>query len=227
MGERLRLLVAAVAPVGLVAFGFHGLHDLRWTFLLYVFGGCALVPALLFGIVPLRNRGGLPWRAPNEDLSRWTGAPLALVLFGPVFLGAYALLRTVITAPEPYLENLSVYGWNEAHTGLYLVLFLALVPLFEEWWWRGQFLPRAERAFGRAHGWWLSGLGFALYHIVVLLVLYEPALAVVRFSGIVGAGLVWAWIARVRRSWAWVFLAHFAADAVIVVAFLLWVRPQA
>jgi len=225
--ERLRLLVAAVAPVGLVAFGFHGLHDLRWAFLLYVIGGCALVPALLFGIVPLSNRGGYPRRAVGEDLSRWTGAPLAVLLFGPVFLGAYALLRAAITAPEPYLENLGAYGWNPDHTGLYLALFLALVPLFEEWWWRGQFLPRAERAFGRAHGWWLSGVGFALYHIVVLLVLYEPALAIVRFTGIVGAGLVWAWIARARRSWAWVFLAHFAADAVIVAAFVLWVTPQA
>ncbi len=227
MDERLRLLVAAVAPVGLVAFGFHGLHDLRWAFLLYVIGGCALVPALLFGIVPLSNRGGYPRRAVGEDLSRWTGAPLAVLLFGPVFLGAYALLRAAITAPEPYLENLGAYGWNPDHTGLYLALFLALVPLFEEWWWRGQFLPRAERAFGRAHGWWLSGVGFALYHIVVLLVLYEPALAIVRFTGIVGAGLVWAWIARARRSWAWVFLAHFAADAVIVAAFVLWVTPQA
>ena len=227
MADRLRLLLAAVAPIALVAFGFHVVGDLRWAFLLYVFGGCALVPALLFGIVPFTSRGGLPFRAPGESLTAWTSAPLAVLLFGPAFLGAYALLRTVITAPEPYVENLAAYGWDERFTNLYLVLFLALVPLFEEWWWRGQFLPRAERAFGAAHGWWLSGVGFALYHIVVLLVLYETSLAFVRFGGIVGAGLVWAAIARRQRSWAWVFVAHFAADAVIVLAFLLWVRPQA
>lgn len=227
MGDRIRLLVAAVAPIALVAFGFHVVGDLRWAFLLYVFGGCALVPALLFGIVPLSSRGGLPLRAAGERLGRWNGVPLALLLFGPAFLGAYGLLRAVLTAPEPYVENLVAYGWDERFTNLYLILFVAFVPLFEEWWWRGQFLPRAERAFGRAQGWWLSGIGFALYHIVVLLVLYETGLAFVRFAGIVGAGLTWAYLAKRRRSWAWVYAAHFAADAAIVTAFLLWVRPQA
>lgn len=226
MGDRIRLLVAAVAPIALVAFGFHTLHDLRWAFLLYVFGGCALVPALLFGIRPLSTNDGLPLRAEGEALWRWNGLPLALVLFGPAFLGAYALLRSVLTAPEPYVENLVAYGWSERFTYLYLGLFLVFVPLFEEWWWRGQFLPRAERAFGAAHGWWMSGVGFALYHIVVLLVLYETGLALVRFAAIAGAGIVWAMVAKKKRSWAWVFVAHFAADAVIVIAFLWWVRPQ-
>lgn len=227
MADRVRLLVGAVAPIALVAFGFHGLGDLRWAFLLYVFGGCALVPALLFGVRPLSTRGGLPLRAEGEALWNAKGLPLAFVLFGPAFMGAYGLLRTVLTAPEPYIENLVAYGWDARFTNLYLVLFLVFVPLFEEWWWRGQFLPRAERALGASIGWLFSGVGFALYHIVVLLVLYETGLAFVRFAGIVGAGLVWAFIARSKRSWLWVYVAHLSADAVIVTAFLLWVRPQA
>ena len=187
-GARVRLIVGALAPIALVAFGFHGVGDLRVAFLAYIFGGCALVPALLFRIRPLASAGGLPFVAPGEGLGRWTGLPLALGLFGPAFFGAYYLLRKALTAPEPYVERLVAYGWDERFTPLYLVIFLLFVPLFEEWWWRGQFLPRAEAAFGRAHGWWLSGVGFALYHIVVLLVLYDPGLAFLRFSGIAGGG---------------------------------------
>jgi membrane protease YdiL (CAAX protease family) len=152
---------------------------------------------------------------------------VALVLFGPIFLLVYSLLRQVITAPEPYLDALRELGWNDAHRYLYFALFVATVPLAEEWWWRGQALPRAERLFGTGAGRVLVALGFASYHAPVLLRLYPVGPAALRFGGIVLAGLLWTWIAARRRSWGWVWWAHLAADAVIVVAFILWVMPQA
>ena len=50
----------------------------------------------------------------------------------------------------------------------------------------------------------------------MLLRLYPVGPASVRFLGIVGAGLFWTWMAARRRSWGWVWWAHLAADAVIV-----------
>jgi uncharacterized protein len=220
-----RLLVTLIAPTLLVAFGLHVLRDVRWTFLLYVFGGCALVPWAVLGVRPLSRAGGLPLRAPGERVFAPTGLPLAFVLFGPVFLGIYALLRAQITAPEPYVDVLHALGWRDEHTTLYLVLFAIFVPLLEEWWWRAQALPRCVRAWGTRTGLLASAGGFALYHVFVLLVLYEPALALLRMSGIVIGGVVFTEIARRRGSWAWSLTAHFAADLVLVTAFLWWVRP--
>lgn len=222
-----RLLLTLIAPTLLVILGLHGLADVRWTFLLYVFGGCAVVPWLVLGIRPLSSRGGLPLRAPGEHLWALGGLPLALFLFGPLFLALYAFLRSRITAPEPYLEVLRRMGWVDAHSMAYLVLFVLLVPLFEEWWWRAQALPRCERAWGERRGLMICAAGFALYHVVVLFVLYEPELALLRWGGIFVGGLVFTAIAQRRRSWAWSWAAHFAADLVLVTAFLLWVRPAA
>lgn len=221
----MRLIAALLAPTFLVAVGLHVLEDVRWTLVLYVLGGCALVPWLSLGVRPLSRAGGLPWRAPGERLLAPTALPLAFVLFGPVFLALYALLRASITAPEPYVEVLHALGWRDEHQTSYLVLFVLLVPLFEEWWWRAQALPRCVRAWGEKRGLLASAGGFALYHVVVLLVLYDPWLALLRFAGILLGGVAFTAIAQRRGSWAWSWAAHFAADLVLVTAFLLWVRP--
>lgn len=222
-----RLLLTLIAPTLLVTLGLHVFADVRWAFLLYVLGGCAVVPWLVLGTRPLSSRGGLPLVVPGERLWAPSALPLALLLFGPVFFALYAFLRTKITAPEPYLEVLTELGWIDAHTTVHLVLFVLMVPLFEEWWWRAQALPRCERAWGERRGLILCAGGFALYHIVVLLVLYDPWLALLRWFGIFVGGLVFTAIAQRRRSWAWSWAAHFAADLVLVTAFLLWVRPAA
>ena len=93
----MRLALALLAPTALVGIGLHGLGDARLTFLLYIFGGCAVVPWLLLGIRPLSTQGALPLRAPRERLWSLSGLPLALVLFGPVFFVLYALMRGQIS----------------------------------------------------------------------------------------------------------------------------------
>lgn len=222
----MRLALALLAPTALVGIGLHGLGDARLTFLLYIFGGCAVVPWLLLGIRPLSTQGALPLRAPRERLWSLSGLPLALVLFGPVFFVLYALMRGQITAPEPYLEVLYGLGWRDEHRLLYLLLFVTLVPLFEEWWWRAQALPRCVRAWGVRRGLAASAGGFTLYHLLVLLVLYEPLLAMVRLCGIFAGSVAFTAVAYRRGSWAWPLAAHFAADLVLVIAFLRWVQPS-
>lgn len=218
MLERVRLLAALVLPTALVTFALFGLEDVRWAFGLYVLGGCVLGPTIL-----VRGHRTLPFRHDDEALRRLTGAPLAVLLFGPLFLLAYALLSRFITSPEAYLTQLHALGWRDGHQWLYFVLFVALVPWCEEWWWRGRALPRCEDLFGQRWGFVAASLGFASYHLPVLLRFYEPGAVAIRFGGIVLAALTWTAIAQRRRSWGWTFWAHLSADVTIVLAFLIWV----
>lgn len=221
MSARLRLILALVAPTVLVALAMGPLGDLKLAFVAYLLGGCLILPRILVGARP---GSGLPFRARGEHRS---SALVALLLFGPCFFIAYWFLRQFITAPEPYLDALRQLGWNDAHRGYYFAIFVLTVPLAEEWWWRGQALPRAEELLGPRLGPALVALGFAAYHAPVLLRLYPVGPASIRFGGIAVAAALWTWIAARRRSWGWVWWAHLAADTVIVVAFILWVQPQA
>ena len=96
---------------------------------------------------------------------------------------------------------------------------LSFAPLTTDRW------SDLERLFGAPAGRLLVALGFAAYHAPVLLRLYPLGPASIRFAGIVAAGIFWTWFAARRRSWGWVWWAHLAADAVIVIAFVLWVQP--
>jgi membrane protease YdiL (CAAX protease family) len=221
--DRLRLLLAFVAPALIVAIAMGPMGDVRVAFLGYVLGGCLAVPWLLVGARP-GAPGGYPFRGPGESK---TSSAIAVLVFGPVFLLIYWAVRRYVTAPEPYLQALVDLGWQDQHRTAYLLAFVACVPLAEEWWWRGQALPRARRLFGDAVAVALVALGFAAYHAPVLWRLYPPEQAMLRFGGIVVAAIVWTIVAARRRSWGWVWWAHLAADAALVIAFLLWVVGQA
>lgn len=216
----LNLLATLIAPTLLVSVGLVWLHDVRWAFFLYVFGACGAVPWLLLRATPLRQGIGLPFRRPGLR------AAIAFLLFGPGFLGLYSLFRAQLTAPEPYLESLVRLGWPTQHSTLALVLFATLVPLFEEWWWRGQALPRCVARFGTRAGVLVAASGFASYHLVVLWQLYTPGLALLRFTGIFLGGLMWTVWAHRRGSWEETWAAHFGADLALVAAFVLWVLPS-
>lgn len=223
MSDRARLIAAFVLPTLLVLVGLHALQDIRWTFLLYVFGGCVLGPWLVVGARPFASSGGLPFRAPGATRR---GLWLAL-LFGPGFLGVYWLLFPWLADASFYLDALQARGFEREQLGLYALLFLLLIPWVEEWWWRGQALPRAREQFGPRAGLLLAAAGFGLYHYFVLATLYPWPLALLRGSGILAAGVVWCLLAARYRSWQPTWWAHLAADAAVVAAFRWLVLPGA
>lgn len=223
MSARARLSLALLLPTLLVLVGLHGLADIRATFLLYVLGGCVLGPWLVVGARPFAAGGGLPFRAPGATRR---GLWLAL-LFGPVFLGVYWLLFPWLADATFYLDALEARGFERERLALYALLFLVLIPWVEEWWWRGQALPRAQREFGRTPGLLLAAAGFGLYHYFVLATLYPWPLALLRGTGILAAGVVWCVLAARARSWQPTWWAHLAADIAVVCAFRWLVLPGA
>lgn len=223
----MRLLLAVVQPSLLVGWGMWGAADVRVAFLLYVFVACGLLPWLLVGARPLRAGRGLPFRPADAGASWGRMAALHFLVFGPGMVGAFAWLRPWMGAPEHYREQLAVLHWNPDLFPLYGFLFVLLVPLMEEWWWRGQALPRCVDRFGPRVGIVITAVGFAFYHAFVLLRLYDPLAVALRMTSIVGAGFFWTILAHRQRGWGLAYVGHLAADVAIVVIFLLFFRNAA
>lgn len=216
------MLLTLALPSVLVAFGMFGARDVRVAFTLYVTIGCGLAPWLLLGARPLTTGAGLPWSTSSRGaLNRHRLA--AWLVFGPLFFAAYALLRRYIGDPERYMAQLRALGWRDEHGLLYALLFVMLIPIAEEWWWRGQALPRCMERFGRGRGILLAAVAFAAYHVFTLAALYDGRSTVIRVSGIFLAGIIWSLIALRRGEWGVTYFAHLGATMAIVVAFFLYV----
>jgi len=216
-----RFWAALLLPSAVVAFAMWGVGDVNLAFVLYVGAGCILGPWLLLGIRPLSNAGGLPFRAIAMSTTRWIGLVAGLaVLFGPILYVIYSALRPHLGDPAAYLESIRRLGWTEYFYPYFIVLFVGFVPLFEEWWWRGQALPRCVERFGTRRGILISSACFALYHFFVLSRLVDDGVALaVRMLAIFAAGLGWAFLARWVKSWGLGYVAHLAADITMVLVF--------
>lgn len=218
----LRLILALLAPTVLVAVALLGLEDVRAAFLAYAFGGCVAGPWLLLGAKPLRRGFGLPLvspQAPRAPALR-RGLVQAVILGGGLFAG-YALGQRWLADPAALQSRLASMQWNPSHVPIYGVLFVLLIPLLEEWWWRGQALPRCIQRFGRTGGVAVAAASFAAYHVIVLSRMYDPASVVVRVLTITAAGVYWCLVAWRRRAWIETYLGHLGASVAVVLAFTL------
>ena len=218
-----RLLLALALPTALGWLGAHVLDSLPATFWLYLLGGCAVLPAMLVGARPGRP-GGLPW-SPAPD-ARWRRLWLPLsVVFGPLFLGVYAVLRPALGDVSAYRLRVEALGISLDEPLVAGLLFLALNPLLEEWWWRAQATPRCVAAFGPGRGLLLATAGFGVYHVALLGALFPWPVAILRAALISLAGLLWSWLALQQRSWRDVYLAHLIADIAMAILFAVMILP--
>lgn len=216
---RWRLAAAIVLPTVLGAVGVHGLRSLPLAFVFYAAGGCLALPWLLLGARPFAGHGGLPFAPPARPGGR-RGEVLLGVLFGPVFLALYALVRPHLGTTDDYLARVGALGVDLRRPALALAAFAVFNPWLEEWWWRGQATPRCRAAFGARGGLAAVTAGFALYHLVLLGALFPWPLAVLRAALIGAASLLWSQLARARGGWRPTWVAHLAADLAMVALFV-------
>jgi len=218
------LVLALLLPTALVALGIVVLQNAVIAFLLYALGGCVLGPWILLGLLPLRTSEG--WSFPGRGGDRLWMHLAAWVVTGGGLLGAYFLLKPWLLNSGEVADALRALHMPERGLTVFLVGFVLTVPVAEEWWWRGQALPRCRAAFGTTAGTVLSVLGFAGYHAVVLSALYDPLSVLIRMAAITGGGFLFAAMALRTRGWRLAWSAHLAADAAIVLAFLLLIAPE-
>jgi membrane protease YdiL (CAAX protease family) len=229
-----RLVVALLLPSVLVAWAMLSRHDVRIAFLLYTLVGCVLSPWLLLGVRPLRTGRGLPFqRRPGSSEVAARGSwpdPRSTVrrglaqagVFGVGLFVSYAIGRRWLADSTALQDRLGEMGWNPAHLPVYGVVFVLGIPLLEEWWWRGQALPRCVTRFGPRVGVAIAAASFALYHAFVLAAMYRPASVAVRLLAIAAAGSYWCWLARRRGAWLECYCGHLGASLAVVLAFSLF-----
>lgn len=206
----------------LVAVGMVGLQSVSWGFLLYVFGGCALGPWLLVGATPLRRGPGYPFRPSGRAEPGWVHL-VSWLFFGAVLVLLYLVLRQWLVDADEVARTLRALRFDPESRNLYFAFFVLFVPLFEEWWWRGQALPRCRELFGPRVGFWMATVGFTSYHGVVLWQVYDPLSVALRLFGIGVGGALFGWMTLRTEGWRWAYSSHLAADVAIVVAFVLLV----
>lgn len=217
----LRLVAALVLPCAWTGLGMWVLRSVEATYVLHILLGCLAGPFLLAGA----GRGGaghpfLPARGRSRGALR-RGALLWL-LCGPVLVAAYALLRPWLGDAHSYMASLAELGWRASRFPLYATLFVLVTPLAEEWWWRGNALPRCEDRWGPRRGSLAASAAFTFYHGVVLARLYPADVVFLRLAAIFLAATLWGAAARRDRAWFAPFLGHSAADLAFLVVFRLF-----
>lgn len=199
------------------------LGDVEATYVMHVLLGCLAGPVILVGVA--RGRTGYPF-LPARDRS----APalrhgvLLWFLCGPLLVAAYALLRPWLGDAASYMANLTELGWRVPRFPVYALLFVVITPLAEEWWWRGNALPRCVARWGTRRGSLVAATAFTSYHGIVLLRLYPPAVVAIRLAAIGLAALLWGEAARRDRAWFAPFLGHSAADLAFLVVFEMFLH---
>jgi hypothetical protein len=219
------LLLALLLPYAAVSFGLLVLRSVEAAFLFYAIGGCLLGPCLLLGLQPLRAGSGYPWLPPpgRRRAAAWEAALLWAVC-GPGLAAAYLALGPRMGNPQAYYQKLIALGWHGERFVVYAALFLALIPWLEEWWWRGQAVPRCVQAFGPKRGLALAAAAFAGYHAIVLSRLYPAGPVAIRMAAILLASWWWCAAARRHRCWSIPWLAHGPGADLAVALLFVWLH---
>jgi membrane protease YdiL (CAAX protease family) len=122
------------------------------------------------------------------------------------------------------VARLRALGWQDDWFVWFAGCFVVAIPWVEEWWWRGQALPRCGRAFGPRAGLAVAAIAFTGYHGVVLSQLYPWGPVLIRLAAILPVAFWWCLSARRHRSWLGPWLAHGPGADLAMVLLFAWLH---
>ena len=215
------LLGAPAAVVG----GLLLVKNLLVVFAVYQLGFCLVLPA----IRNLALRGsGLGQHLDHLGLGGpGTGRNILLGLaLGAVFaagtLGAFRWFGDLFLAGHDVPAVLSAWGVDRSNVRLVFWFMVLANGAVEELYWRGFVHTELARCRPRPFVVLLTAACYASYHgVTVLLLVGDPAVALLFMAAIFGAGVFWGWL-RERTGSVWpALLSHAAAAA----AYMTVARP--
>ena len=223
---RLRLIAGLSLPYLAVTVGMLLARNVYLAFALYV-AACTLGPWAVLGAQPFRAEGGFPWLPERGQRAAALRAGVWMwLLCGPAMAVAYLAARPWLGDSARYVARLRALGWQDERFVLFGCAFVIAIPWVEEWWWRGQALPRCQRAFGDRVGTLLAAVAFTGYHGVVLAQLYPVGPVLLRLCAILPVALWWCAVARRHRSWLGPWLAHGPGADLAMVLLFAWIHRQ-
>ena len=177
---------------------------------------------LIWPVIAMLTIERRPIRWGRLDWPRHTRAIPLGVMFG---IGSAALMlvayhwtplgQTVRNCGQGISEKTESLGIRD-HFLLFGVFMSVGHSLLEEYYWRWFVFGRLRVVTRPAAAYLISGIAFAGHHYIIL-GSFLPAWVALLMGTCVGAvGIVWAWMYQRQRSLLGCWLAHLAADAIII-----------
>jgi len=136
--------------------------------------------------------------------------------------GIWMLLQSGISIPWIRLQ-LEHWGLREQWAFLFAAYMVIGNSLMEELFWRGFVQQRMSAILPRVTVILLSNALFALYHLLLGVVLFGWKWGSVVTVAVFGAGMIWGWMKNRYPSIYPTWFSHLLADAGIMSALFLWI----
>ncbi|MFY0544453.1 CPBP family intramembrane glutamic endopeptidase [Brevibacillus sp. H7] len=205
-----------------VFYGLLEMQSLFVTFLsfhLLVCLGIPLLHALWEG--ELRTRWRLAWETFDKSGMAY-GVLLGVFLFTAIVAGMWLLLHHGVQE-ERIRFTLERWGLTSAWIGWFALYTVIVNSLLEELLWRGFVLQRLLRGVRRPTAIIVSSFFFALYHLIVGVVLFGLQWGIAVTALVFGAGVLWAWLKGCFPSAYPTWISHLLADLGLMVVLVVWI----
>ncbi|HZG14876.1 MAG TPA: type II CAAX endopeptidase family protein [Candidatus Bathyarchaeia archaeon] len=136
--------------------------------------------------------------------------------------GIWMLLQSGISIPWIQLQ-LEHWGLREQWAWLFAAYMVIGNSLMEELFWRGFVQQRLSAILPRVTVIFLSNTLFALYHLLLGIVLFGWKWGSVATVAVFGAGTIWGWMKNRYPTIYPTWFSHLLADAGIMSALFLWI----
>jgi len=125
----------------------------------------------------------------------------------------YVLKDFIFTHPMELKTILQAYGLHQHNIWIFIIYFSTINPVLEELFWRILFNSNNKIIS-------FSDIGYASYHILVVLLFIKPEFVLVTYIGLLIAARIWRYIYDKYNDSLTLFISHALADLSVMLAVL-------
>jgi len=205
-----------------VGYGLLEKESLFVTFVTFHLLVCLGIPVLhSWWEGDMRTRWRLAWGDFDKKGAAF-GAGLGLLLCIGIVAGMWLLLQGRVEAGW-IRATLERWGLHAGWIGWFVLYLVMINSLLEELLWRGFVQQRLLYRVSRWKAIAISSFFYALYHLILGVVLFGWMWGAAVTVLVFGAGVLWAWLKGRFPSVYATWISHFLADVGIALVLLLWI----